>query len=608
MALSFAFGGNTGQSYEDLKRKRQFAESMMLRGMGSQPKTAMEGLNSAASSIFGALIAKKAGAQEAAGQEAYNKRRESAFSGLIGQPPGGAPASQPPIAAPDPNSPSVIGDEAMSVLGKPSNNYKPGDRESFVSAMMPHALEASKMTGVDPRLIVAQAAQETGWGAHAPGNNYFGVKSHGQGGGNNLSTTEYVNGQPVTMNDNFRSYGGMRDSAMGYANFLLENPRYQPMMNAQGLDAQLAALGQSGYATDPNYASSVGSIAKSLPDLMALASDPYASDADRSVFAGLIQQALTPPDPMKGIELQKAQLELAQMQNPQAVEAETFTGPDGTVYSFDPVTREAKPLTGAKLPDEGYRMLMPDEASARGLAPGKAYQIGPDDKVYEVGGGGANVTVNNGGNGNKFLEESDKAAAARIDGYITAGAAATQMIGDIQALSDLAPHIGTGKGAQVMATLGPYAEALGVDINGLDEAQSFKSIVDRLAPQMRPAGSGSSSDFDARQFLNSLPKIGNSPGGNEIIIETLSAIQKHKIEAANIAQLSLLPPEQGGITWQESEKRIRALGNPYAAFNSFSKKLKSTDQPVRIQGDPEYDALPSGTVFIGPDGVTRRKP
>ncbi len=325
MALSFAFGGNTGQSYEDLKRKRQFAESMMLRGMGSQPKTAMEGLNSAASSIFGALIAKKAGAQEAAGQEAYNKRRESAFSGLIGQPPGGAPASQPPIAAPDPNSPSVIGDEAMSVLGKPSNNYKPGDRESFVSAMMPHALEASKMTGVDPRLIVAQAAQETGWGAHAPGNNYFGVKSHGQGGGNNLSTTEYVNGQPVTMNDNFRSYGGMRDSAMGYANFLLGNPRYQPMMNAQGLDAQLAALGQSGYATDPNYASSVGGIAKSLPDLMALASDPYASDADRSVFAGLIQQALTPPDPMKGIELQKAQLELAQMQNPQAEIPETLT-------------------------------------------------------------------------------------------------------------------------------------------------------------------------------------------------------------------------------------------------------------------------------------------
>ena len=172
-----------------------FAEGLMQRGMSSQPKTAIDGINNAASSIMGALMQKKIGQQEAAGQEAYNARRQSVFAGLIGQPQGGIPAQTP---APDPNSPSAIGDATMSALGKPSNNYKPGDRESFVSAMMPHAIEASRMTGVDPRLIVAQAAQETGWGAHAPGNNYFGVNSHGQGGGNNVSTTEYVNGQPVT--------------------------------------------------------------------------------------------------------------------------------------------------------------------------------------------------------------------------------------------------------------------------------------------------------------------------------------------------------------------------------------------------------------------------
>ena len=330
MALSFAFGGNTGQSYDELQRRRLFAEALMQRGMGAQPKTPMEGLNSAASSILGALIQKKVGAQEAAGRAEYDKQRQSAFAGLIGQPQGGLPpanqpAGTPPVAPPDPNSPAAIGDQAMAALGKQSNNYKPGDRESFISAMMPHAVEASKMTGVDPRLIVAQAAQETGWGAHAPGNNFFGIKSHGQGGGNTMATTEYVNGQPVAVNDSFRGYANMRDSALGYANFLLENPRYQPMMNAQGIDAQLAALGQSGYATDPNYASSVGNIAKSLPDLMSLASNPYASDADRSVFSGLIQQALTPPDPMKAIELQKAQLELAQMQNPQGQTPEMVT-------------------------------------------------------------------------------------------------------------------------------------------------------------------------------------------------------------------------------------------------------------------------------------------
>ena len=562
MALSFAFGGNTGQSYDELQRRRLFAEALMQRGMGAQPKTPMEGLNSAASSILGALIQKKVGAQEAAGRAEYDKQRQSAFAGLIGRPQGGLPpanqpAGTPPVAPPDPNSPAAIGDQAMAALGKQSNNYKPGDRESFISAMMPHAVEASKMTGVDPRLIVAQAAQETGWGAHAPGNNFFGIKSHGQGGGNTMATTEYVNGQPVAVNDSFRGYADMRDSALGYANFLLENPRYQPMMNAQGIDAQLAALGQSGYATDPNYASSVGNIAKSLPDLMSLASNPYASDADRSVFSGLIQQALTPPDPMKAIELQKAQLELAQMQNP----------------------------------EPGFTMVSPEQAKAMGLPPG-AYQVGPDGKVSQIGGGGTNVTVNNGGNSNKFREESDKAASARFDEYIQGGTAAAQMVGDLKAIADLAPQIGTGKGAEVMSALGPYAEAFGIDVTGLDEAQAFKSIVDRMAPQMRPAGSGSSSDFDARQFLNSLPKLGNTPEGNQIILQTLQALQAHKMAAAQIASLAYQDPANGGITWQEAEKRIRALGDPYEAFNAYSRKnTRGTNGPAESGGDPPAPAV-----------------
>ena len=31
-------------------------------------------------------------------------------------------------------------------------------------------------------------------------------------------------------------------------------------------------------------------------------------------------------------------------------------------------------------------------------------------------------------------------------------------------------------------------------------------------------------------------------------------------------------------------------------------------QPVRITGDDDYYRLPSGALFVGPDGVTRRKP
>jgi hypothetical protein len=59
----------------------------------------------------------------------------------------------------------------------------------------------------------------------------------------------------------------------------------------------------------------------------------------------------------------------------------------------------------------------------------------------------------------------------------------------------------------------------------------------------------------------------------------------------------------------EGRKRIET----YEQAISEQKKggaPKAADQPgtARISNDTEYNALPSGTVFIGPDGKTRRKP
>lgn len=149
-----------------------------------------------------------------------------------------------------------------------------GNQQSFINMMMPAAQKFGQQIGIDPRIIVAQAAHETGWGASAPGNNYFGIKSHGEDGGQNLTTHEVLNGQRVKINDNFRTFNSPEDSVAGYANFLTSNPRYQPMLKAQGLDAQVAELGKSGYATDPNYANEVGTIARGIPISSQIAAQP----------------------------------------------------------------------------------------------------------------------------------------------------------------------------------------------------------------------------------------------------------------------------------------------------------------------------------------------
>ena len=156
--------------------------------------------------------------------------------------------------------------EALEAGGGPTRAAATamGGQQEFVRSMWPHAVRVSRATGLDPRLVVGVAAQETGWGQSAPNNNYFGIKSHGAPGGTTLSTKEYVDGAPVTVSDSFRGYGSIGESADDYASFLMQNPRYQGLLGAQGLDAQIEALGASGYATDPNYAANVGSIARGI--------------------------------------------------------------------------------------------------------------------------------------------------------------------------------------------------------------------------------------------------------------------------------------------------------------------------------------------------------
>jgi hypothetical protein len=134
--------------------------------------------------------------------------------------------------------------------------------EEFQQSFMPYAQGVSQRTGLDPRMVLAQAALETGWGRSAPNNNFFGIKSHGQSGGSNLMTQEFQDGRMVSMPQSFRGYESPEQSFQGYADFILNNPRYGDVMAQGDLAGQIGAMGQSGYATDPDYASKLASIAR----------------------------------------------------------------------------------------------------------------------------------------------------------------------------------------------------------------------------------------------------------------------------------------------------------------------------------------------------------
>ena len=141
-------------------------------------------------------------------------------------------------------------------------------KDAFIAAYTPVAKEVAEDLGVSYKIVLAQAALESGWGKSVKGNGLMGVKSHGEEGGVDVVTHEVVNGKKVKITDSFRQYDSPEDSIRGYGKFLKANSRYRHFLRAgvENQDAQLSALQSSGYATDPMYSQKLKNIMKGLPD------------------------------------------------------------------------------------------------------------------------------------------------------------------------------------------------------------------------------------------------------------------------------------------------------------------------------------------------------
>ena len=143
----------------------------------------------------------------------------------------------------------------MGAAGQHSGKFS--SKDDFLKSMIPVAKVVAARTGLDYRLIVAQAAIETGWGSKVKGNAFFGIKGHGADNTIDFKTTEEVDGKKVSQTDTFRAYENIGDAATDYGRFLQNNPRYSEYLAATNLEDAAAALQASGYATDSKYGEKV---------------------------------------------------------------------------------------------------------------------------------------------------------------------------------------------------------------------------------------------------------------------------------------------------------------------------------------------------------------
>ncbi|TDV48293.1 flagellar protein FlgJ [Pseudomonas graminis] len=156
------------------------------------------------------------------------------------------------------------------------------NRDDFVATMMPLAKDAAARIGVDPSVLVAQAALETGWGKSimrqsdgGSSHNLFGIKAQGgwKGPEARAITSEFRDGKMVKETADFRAYDSYASSFHDLVSFLQNNNRYQETLkSADNPEQFVKELQKAGYATDPSYASKISQIAKQMKSYQTYAS------------------------------------------------------------------------------------------------------------------------------------------------------------------------------------------------------------------------------------------------------------------------------------------------------------------------------------------------
>ncbi|AOW09515.1 glycoside hydrolase family 73 protein [Flavobacterium gilvum] len=165
-------------------------------------------------------------------------------------------------------------------------------KQEYTNFYYPFALASEKITGISAVAQLAQGALESAWGKVAPGNMLFGVKDTDGVNGNEqlITTTEYsksanakfpniITVTPVMRNgqkwfkykikDYFRKYPTPKESFVDHANFFIRNKRYAKAMTVKSDPYQfIDEIAKAGYATDPSYATTLKSIAKSIEKLI----------------------------------------------------------------------------------------------------------------------------------------------------------------------------------------------------------------------------------------------------------------------------------------------------------------------------------------------------
>ncbi|MGK8435924.1 hypothetical protein ACRS3X_00910 [Ectopseudomonas hydrolytica] len=156
--------------------------------------------------------------------------------------------------------------------------------------------------------------------------------------------------------------------------------------------------------------------------------------------------------------------------------------------------------------------------------------------------------------------------------------------------------------------LGLFANAKSTALNAIGAGDqnarnyaSLNSTLEKLRNESLRLNTGVQTEGDAQRAWNELVTNLKSPDLVRQRLAEISALNERAI-AIRTGIINNRRTGQGAAPLDVDSVLGREVPN------SAQSRSASTGRPVPIETDSDYDALPSGALFVAPDGTTRRKP
>ncbi|MDI9407819.1 MAG: phage tail tip lysozyme [Candidatus Pacebacteria bacterium] len=414
---TFVWGKNGEKlTPEDVERQRLASAMMYKQGADFSPAGHWsEALGRAFNGWASGRINKIADQGEKEGLARADERIAAALAGQGGGfgGGGGRSAGNAPQFTPDPGA--ALSADVMSALGKPT----PATPEAIRAGLVRRGLPEHVADG-----FVMNMRDESGLN---PGINEASPVVPGSRGGFGLYQ---LTGPRREAYEAYASQNGLPlDSVDGQLDFLMselqgpESRAAEAILGARDAGSAGAAIVNEFLRPSPEHAAKRaseylggpptydtaggapaipgGSGGMDIASLLALQSDPWVAKKYGGVVDALMGQQFSRQNALWEQQQKMAdpmyQAQLAELTAPKPVDPFAGTkeiggvlyGPDGQGGFVPLITPPVDP---------GYAVMGPEDVAALGLPPG-SYQRGPKGEIKQIGGGGTNVTVNNGGVG-----------------------------------------------------------------------------------------------------------------------------------------------------------------------------------------------------------------